>query len=87
MSLSLPAMLMGVRFEAYVACIRMPRKRRRRPDDSEDPDLSLNAHPTAEVLSQNRAAWIFGSLDVRHSSASQFRTSPARSRSLILRVP
>ena len=86
MSLSSPAMLMGVRFEACVACMKMPRKRRRRPAASEDPTLSLNSHPTAEVLSKKRAVWVFDSLDVRHSSASQFRTSPASLRSLMMRV-
>ena len=87
MYLSLPAMLMGVRCEACVACMRMPRKHRRRPAANEDPDFSLNNHPTAKVLLQNRSAWVFDSLDVKHSSASQFRTSPAILRLLMVRVP
>ena len=87
MSFSLPAMMMGVRCEACVACMCMPRKRRRRIDANEDPDISLNAHSTAKVLSQKRAAWVFDSLDVRHSSASQFRTSPVSSRSFMVSVP
>ena len=79
-SLSSHAIMMGMRCEACVACMSMPRKQKRRPADIEDSDLSLNAQPTAEVLSQKRAAWVFDILDVRHSSAIQFRTSPARSR-------
>ena len=78
---------MVMRCESCVACIQMNRKRRRRPDASENPDIILNIHPTAEVLSQERAAWVFDRLDVRHSSASQFITIPARSRSLVVRVP
>ena len=87
MSLSLPNILMGLRFEAFVACIRMPRKQRRSPAASEESDLILNVHPTAEVLSQKRAAWVFGILDMRHFSASQFRTSPAKSRPFMVSVP
>ena len=87
MSLSLPDIMMGVRCEACVACMRITRKQRRRPATSEDPDISLNVHPTDKLLSQKRAAWVFDILDVRHSSARQFITSPARLRSLILRVP
>ena len=78
---------MEVRCEACVACMQMPRKWRRRPVDSEDPNLILNSHPTAEVLYQKRAVWVLDSLDVRHSSASQFRTIPASSRSFMVRVP
>ena len=87
MSLSLPSIMMGVRGESCVACMRMPRKSRRLPAASEGPNINLNAHPTAEVLLHNRAAWVFDSLDVRNSSASQFITSPSRSRLLMVRVP
>ena len=76
MSLSSSNIIMGVRCEACVACMCMLSKRRRRPAASEDPNLSLNVHPTAEVLSQNRAAWVFYRLDVKHYSAIQFRTIP-----------
>ena len=64
----------------------MPRKQRRRPATSEDPDIILNVQPTAEVSSHTRAAWVFDKLDVRHTIASQFRTSPARSRLLMVMV-
>ena len=67
MSLSSPDILMGLRFEAFVAWIRMPRKQRRSPAASEESDLILNVHPTVEVLSQKRAAWVFGILDSRLS--------------------
>ena len=77
MSLSLPDMLMSVRYEPCVACTNMPRKRIRRTEVSKYPDLSLNAHPTAKVLLQKRDVWVFDILDVRHSSAIQFRTSPS----------
>ena len=86
-SLSSHAIMMGMRCEACVACMSIPRKRRRRPAASEDPDHSLNYHPTAEVLFQKRSVWVFDSLDVSHSSASQFRISPARSRPLMVSVP
>ena len=86
MSFYLPAMLMGVSYEACVECMRMPRKRRRHPVASEEPYLSLNVHPTAEVLSQKRAAWVYDRLDVRYSSTSQFRTVPDSSRSLMVRL-
>ena len=85
-SLSLPAMMMGVKCEACVACMCMPRKRSRRTADSDDPNLSLNAHPTAKLLLQKRATWVFDSLYVSNSSASQFRTNPAISRSLMVSV-
>ena len=80
-------MLMGVRCKACVVWVRMTRKRRIRTDASEEPDLSLIVHPTSEVLSQKRAAWVFYRLDVRHYSASQLITSPASSRLLMVRVP
>ena len=51
MSFSSPDMMKGVRCEACVAWMRMTRKRIRRPDDSNEPYLSLNAHPNVEVLS------------------------------------
>ena len=86
MSLSLTAMLMGARYESCAAWMRMPRKRRRRTAARNYPDISLNVHPTAKVLSQKRDAWVFDILDVRHSSARKFRTSPARSISLMVRV-
>ena len=86
MSFYSPVMLMGVMCEACATWMRMPRKRRRRPDASEDPNLSLNIHLTAEVLSQKRSVWVFDRLYVRHSSASQFRTSPSRSRPLMVKV-
>ena len=43
-----------------------------RPTASEESNISLNVHPTTEVLLQKRVAWVFDILDVRHSSASQF---------------
>ena len=79
-------MIMGVMCEAFVVFMCITRKQRRRPTASEDTDISLNAHPTAEVLSQKRSAWVFDSLDVRNSSTSQFITSLTRSRSLMVRV-
>ena len=86
MSLSLPDMMMGVECEACAACVCMPRKRRRCPAASEDANLSLNAHPTAKLLLQKRAAWVFDSFYVSNSSASHFRTSPDISRSLMVSV-
>ena len=79
-------MMMGVRCEACVACMCMPRKRRRRPAASEDPDISLNYHPRAKVFSQKRSAWVSDSLDVSHSISSQFRNSPDSSRLFMVRV-
>ena len=70
---------MDVRCDAFVACMRMPNKRRRCPAAREEPDKRLNVHPTAEVLSQKRAAWVWARLEVMHSSASQLRTIPDRS--------
>ena len=86
MSLYLPDILMVVRCEACAALMHMPRKRRRCPAASDDPDLSLNFHPTAEVLSQKRAVWVFYRLDVRHSIIIQLKTSHAIWRSFIVRV-
>ena len=77
---------MVMRCESCVACIQMNRKRRRRPDAREEPDLRLIVHPTAKVLSQSMAAWLFTSLDVRHSSASQLRTSSASSILFMIKV-
>ena len=65
----------------------MSRKQRIHPDASDDTELILNVHPTSKVLSQKRDEWVFDRLYVRYSSASQFRTSPSRSRSLVARVP
>ena len=86
-SLSSPDILMGVMCEAFVAWMRIPRKRRRRPAASDYPDITFNVHPTAEVLSQKRSAWVFDRLDVRHSSAIQLRTIPARLVLLMVRLP
>ena len=85
-SFSSPDIMMGVRCEACFAWMLIPRKRSRRPDDSEDSDLILNDHRTAEVLLHKRAVWVFDRLDVRHSIASQFRTSPFSSRLLMVSV-
>ena len=73
MSLSSPAILMGVRCDACVLWIRMSRKRRIRPTAREEPDLRLIFHPTTEMLSQNRAAWVCARLDVMHYSSRQLR--------------
>ena len=86
-SLYYPDIMMGLRCEDCVTWMQMPKKRRIRPDAREEPDISLLVHPTSEVLSQKRAAWVFYRLDVRHYSASQLRTSPASSRLLMVRVP
>ena len=67
---------MGGRCEACAAWMCMPRKRSRRPDDREEPDLSLLVHPITKFFSQNRSAWVFDRLDVRHYSAIQLITSP-----------
>ena len=87
MSLLYTAILMGVRCEACVLWMRMPRKCRIIPIAREEPYLSLIFHSTAEVLSQNRSAWLFYRLDVSHSSASQLRTSPAILILLMVRLP
>ena len=86
MSLSSPAMLMGVGYEACVAWMRMPRKRRISPAASEDPDITLLVHPTSEVLLRKRDVWVFDILDVRSSSTSQLITIPDSSISLMVRV-
>ena len=77
MSLSYPAMMMGVICDTCAEWMRMPRKRRKSPATREEPNIRLIVHPNSELLSHNRAAWVFASLDVRHSSTSQLRTSPA----------
>ena len=86
-SLYSPDILMGVRRDAFFACMRMPRKKRRYLAAREESDLSLILHPTAEVLSQKRAEWVFGRLYVRHSSASQLRTRSDSLISFMVRVP
>ena len=87
MSLSCPAILMGVRCEACVLWVRMPRKCRRSHVAREEPYISLILHPTAEVLSQKRSAWLFYRLDVSHSSARKLRTSPSSLIPLMVRLP
>ena len=86
MSFSSLDILIGVRCDACVAWMRMPRKRRIRPAACEEPDISLIFHPTAEVLSKERDEWARARLDTMHSSAIQVITIPARSISLMVRV-
>ena len=73
-----PDILVGVICGDFVAWMHMPRKRRSSPITRYEPDRSLNVHPTDEVLSQNRDAWLRERLEVIHSIASQLRTGPSR---------
>ena len=78
---------MGMRCDAFSACMSMSKKQKRCSDAKEEPDSSLNVHPAAEVLSQKRDAWLWVRLEVMHYSAIRLRTRPARLISFILRVP
>ena len=67
--------------------MRIPRNRRRRAAALDLLVLSFVAQLTAEVLSQKEQMCMYVRSETRHSSASQFRTIPANSRSLIEMVP
>ena len=79
-------MLMGVRCDACVVWIDIPRKLIRYPAARDELDLILIFHLTAEVLLQKRYVWVFSRLDLSYSSIIQLRTIHIRSRSFILRV-
>ena len=64
MSFSYPDILMGVRCDTCVSCMRMPIKCRRCPTSREKPDLILIVHLIAEVLSQKKAVWVWERLGV-----------------------
>jgi hypothetical protein len=86
-SLSSPAMLSGVRLDAFLACMRMPIIRSSRPATIDFDVRSLCAQDTADVLSQNTPMCLCSSCTSWHSRTSQFKAAPASSKSFIVIFP